>query len=641
MGQRPKTNRWKMTIVVPWAFVMCIGVLLFCCEGGMGQPSTTPGVPAVDGGVCIDEDYDGFGEGCLAGSDCDDTDTTRNTDCSSTNPHPDGPPGIGVSPSDNPGGTGTGDGGTSGTGDGGTGGTDDRTPWNPTPETSANVYVNDDGSLMLSSDFDITPAVWIANDDEGTVSRLDVDSGHEIGRYPAVASGAEERTDPSRTAVDFRGDCWVANRFRETGMVGQVTKIAGHEQDCIDRNGNGEIDTSRDLNGNGVIDLGTDEFLDSEDECVLFSTEVGGEYGIPRALAIAPDPRGNSSGGNAWVGLNYGERNHGERATAEIDGDTGEVLQIIPLPLNPYGALASKYEGQVWFTNARWQSNLPDNPPAIVSVDYRTGEVSPRYEVEADDGGCVGTYGLTIDAESHVWVAGHDCGRAFRFDPRTSDWMTVELGDVGVSRGLVADRDGWIWVAHSRDCGRNRCGIITRFFGEDGSDREYYYLPEGNGTIGVDVDVNGRIWVVNKATNSASRIDPVTGVIDEFPTGDGPYTYSDFTGHSLLLQFPRGYYRTTVDACPSAQWDEVFLDARIPEGTAIEVRVRTADDPIELNNAEWYGPWTEFPGNLQGPPGPVPHGQYLEVELTLLTLTDELASPSVRSIDFTYTCPLI
>ena len=101
-------------------------------------------------------------------------------------------------------------------------------------------------------------------------------------------------------------------------------------------------------------------------------------------------------------------------------------MRHVDLPLNPYGALASKFEQKVWFTNARWQETLPDNPPAIVSVDFRTGEVSPRYEVQSDDGGCVGTYGITVDAEGRVWVAGHGCERAFRFDPDTEDWMFVE-----------------------------------------------------------------------------------------------------------------------------------------------------------------------------------------------------------------------
>ncbi len=603
--------------------VMIIGVLLFSCNGSLGQPNG-PGVPAEDGGVCVDEDRDGYGVGCLAGADCDDSDAAVHVGCSGTDGDADGdgPPGIGAGPVGEP------------FGDEG-----DRTSWDPTPDNSSNVMVNEDGELILDSNFVITPAVWISNDEEGTVSRLDVDTGRELGRYPAIISGRDIAADPSRTAVDFRGDCWVSNRYRSTGSIGSVTKIASHIEDCVDRDGDGEIQTSQDLDGDGVISLGTDEFLNGEDECVLFTVGVGEAYGIPRALAIAPDPRGNSAGGNAWVGMNHGERNHEARSCAEIDGDTGAILRYVALPLNPYGALASKFEGQVWFTNAGWQSDLPDNPPSIVSVNYRTGEVSPRYEVEAN--GCVGTYGITIDMESRVWVSGHSCTRAFRFDPRTAEWMTVELGENGTSRGLVADAEGRIWVAHSGGCGREQCGVVSRFNAEDGSEFESYFLPNGAGTIGVDVDINGRIWVVNKATDSTSRIDPVTGVIDEYPTGDGPYTYSDFTGHSLLLQFPRGYYRDVIEACPGAQWAELLMDARTPEGTSVEVRVRTGENQTELMAADWIGSWTSFPADLQAPPGPVPDGAMLEVELTLITTGDNLASPAIRSLDFTYTCPLM
>ena len=54
-------------------------------------------------------------------------------------------------------------------------------------------------------------------------------------------------------------------------------------------------------------------------------------------------------------------------------------------------------------------------------------------------------------------------------------------------------------------------------------------------------DFFGNIWGVNRQTDNASRINPETGVMEVFPVGYGPYTYSDFTGFSLrTFTAPRG-----------------------------------------------------------------------------------------------------
>jgi streptogramin lyase len=514
-----------------------------------------------------------------------------------------------------------------------------RAAWNVTDENSGGVTVTDDGALTLASEFERTHAVWIANDEEGTVSRLDIETGEEVGRYPAIREGRNPQSDPSRTAIDFRGDCWVANRYRGTGQSGSVTKIAAHERDCVDRNHNGQIDTSRDLNGDGIISLGTAEYLDGEDECVLFTVRVGTGESVPRALAIAPDPTGSSIGGNAWVGLNYERDTPHLRRTLELDGRTGAVLREVPLDLNPYGAIASKYLGQVCFVNAGWQKRMNDNPPAIQCVSFSSGVAAPRHVIE-NPGGCTGAYGITVDAEGHIWVAGNDCRYAFQFDFETESWRSVATdGAAGNSRGLVAGADGNVWVAHSNGCDRGNCGTVTRFNAEDPTDMEIYYLPAGSHSIGIDLDVNGRVWVVNQQSSSASRIDPFTGVIDEFPTGLKPYTYSDFTGHSLYLQFPVGYYRSVLEGCPNAVWHGLNLDGVIPEDTMVEIRVRTAEAEVDLGQAEWRGPWIRS-GSLTDTPGPVEPGRFLEFEINLRTMRTDTNTPRVYGLDFLYECAL-
>jgi hypothetical protein len=144
---------------------------------------------------------------------------------------------------------------------------------------------------------------------------------------------------------------------------------------------------------------------------------------------------------------------------------------------------------------------------------------------------------------------------------------------------------------------------------------------------------------VNFDTSTATRIDPVSGEMLSVPTGFHPYTYSDFTGYSLLTQFPRGYYRAVIEACEGAEWLLAELDAGVPAGTSVHLRVRTASDLGGLATAPWYGPFTSFPADLAAPPGPVPAGRVLELELVLIS-DDGLLTPRVRDLVLGHRCPV-
>lgn len=546
-------------------------------------------------GACVDEDGDGFGAGCAAGQDCDDGDATRSDVCTFV--------GFGA-------------------------------PW--ALGEREGVVVDEDGALTLGEDATQDDWVWVANSFEGTVSRLDAPTGHELGRYPSALPGAgarpaDEECDmhdagncPSRTAIDFRRDAWVANRA--FGHQGTVTKIAAHPEDCVDADGDGVIGTSTDDDGDGRISAG--ELRGEDDECVLFTVPVGGEDGVPRALAIAPDPRRLAPGGNAWVGLNR------ERRAVELDGATGEVLRDVELPLAPYGALAGKVQGLVWFVNAGWQA-ADDNPPAIVAVSIETGEVQERIEVESDSG-CVGAYGITLDEAGRVWVAGNPCETAFRYDPRDGSWLTAAIDGQGWPRGLVGAGDGTIWVAHSTLDGET-VGRLSRIDADTGSVLLRTTLPTGIDAIGVDLDRQGNVWTVNRRTGNVAKLDPVTDRVEEFPVGLGPYTYSDFTGHSLRLLFPEGTWRAVAEACGGspATWLEVRWAGDIPEGTSVELRARTAGAREALEAASWAGPWATSPADLSE----LDAGAVLEMELALRSV-DGTRAPRVTEVEATYACPI-
>jgi streptogramin lyase len=528
-------------------------------------------------------------------------------------------------------------------------------PWAPAGDNSNGVMVDADGALSLIGAGAETLWVWVANSVEGTVSKLDPRTGREVARYPSAvthpANGSRpwsEQCDmehtgncPSRTAIDFFGNAWVANRAFDG--QGTVTKIAGSQENCDQTGGaDGVFRTSQDVNGDGRIDITSpQEFPGDADDCVRFTVNVGGPGGVPRALAVAPDPNYMGSGGAIWVGLNL------ERKAVELDGLDGRVIAELPLKLNPYGALAAKHLRVVWFTNAGWQRNLPDNPPAVQAVSYVDGTVGPRHDLLSTNGDCneggitTGSYGIGVDLVGRVWIGGYPCTAAFRYDPTTDAWLTVNIPGVGATRGIVVDREGDVWVAHSHcptSQTSNTCGKITRFSSEDGSNLHTFDF-DAKGTIGVDFDGDGNLWGVNQGTNNVVRITPSSGATAMFPVGEGPYTYSDFTGHSLRLQFGPGQYRQIFNPCPEGQqatWEEIDLVKEEPPGTSVEVSVRVADDLATLQTAQWLGPWVANPALLQGPPGPVPPSRYLEIELMLDTSGD--GTPRVLSMAIRYYC---
>jgi hypothetical protein len=103
---------------------------------------------------------------------------------------------------------------------------------------------------------------------------------------------------PSRTAIDFYGDMWVANRAHDGGnSQPSITKIMNDNLLCPDLNGNGLVDTSREVNGTPGIQL-TDpaEFFGEADECIVMTVVVGDLGGTARALAI--DAGDGIGGGN-------------------------------------------------------------------------------------------------------------------------------------------------------------------------------------------------------------------------------------------------------------------------------------------------------------------------------------------------------
>ncbi len=527
--------------------------------------------------------------------------------------------------------------------------------WQPTADNSDSVAVDGEGgALVLSGETHQRFDAWISNFVEGKVTRLDTRDGRQLARYDSVLidghNGAEPPDEacqqlfgdqhpggncPSRTGVDLQGAVYVANRA--FGRQGTVTKIAGFEQDCIDRNGDGTIETSHDINGNGEIDNYVDgEFLGQRDECLLWTVDVGAFDGVPRALAVAQD-------GSVWVGL------HHESRVVQLDPSDGHVLRELAVPgFHPYGA-AMDAKGRMWLVES-----LTGH---ILSVDTTTGEVGRSIEAPAPEDGCPSSYGIAVDPEGRVWIAGFTCPYAFGYDPRSGRFTSVHLPDSGVTRGIAADDRGQIFVAASHEWVHidtsstfgfiDASDAITRltvFRADDGGDVRVFGTPDdplpGQGSIGVGLDSQERAWLINQQSGSATRVDTDSGEVKHFGAGNLPYTYSDFTGFALRrIAAPSGFIRGVLDGCENgpSQWEHLSVDADIPQGARIQIRLRTAASQAELSAASWLGPWDGQELDLSAAPGPLPQQRLIEVEATLRS-NDRHDSPALRRITVRVLC---
>ena len=506
------------------------------------------------------------------------------------------------------------------------------------------------GPLELTSSTRQRFDAWIANFMDGQVTKLDTRTGAQLARYDSVIDGddngaepAGSRCDregsagggncPARTAVDFQGAVYVANRA--FGAQGTVTKIAGFADDCIDRDGDGEITTSRDLNGNGTIDsFAAGEYLGQRDECLLWTVDAGGRNGVPRALAVAAN-------GNVWVGL------YGESRVLELDPVTGKTLRSVPLPgFKPYGA-AIDGRGGLWVTQSL--------SGQILRIDTESGAAGQAFTAPSPGSGCPSSYGLAVDSRDRIWLAGFTCPFAFRFDQDANAWLSVALPDSGVTRGIAADDRGLIYLASSHEWLRvnlessfdfvEASDPITRLsvLSDEGSMVRVLDL-RGRGAIGVGLDSERRAWLVNQDTGTATRVDLSTEEPDvkQFAVGELPYTYSDFTGFALRrITASTGFIRGTLEGCTlgPSEWEELTVDADVARSARVTIRLRTAATREALRDAQWLGPFETSPVDLRALEPPLTMDRLIEIEARLVA-EDRRNSPSLHSITVQLHCPM-
>ena len=338
--------------------------------------------------------------------------------------------------------------------------------------------------------------LWVANSNEGTVSKIDTQTMQEVGRYRTRPDGVG---NPSRTSVNLNGDVVVANRS------GGVTMIRARAEDCLDAN-----NTS----------AGPDDIKDWPDGCVewyapsAYSSQrpVAWTQGTPNQVTCEfEDPMVWTSGTTSGVANSV--------EVVLLDGETGDVEQLIPIPEIPNGAYDfGLYGAAVDGDGNMWASQLDVGYLVRVSLEDFSHDSWPMPEVG---------YGMTVDHLGRPWTCN---AKVARFDPQSETW-TVGTGEPGPGgAGCMEDAEGRMWVAGY---------AITAIDVESMELLDQFPMPvigdnpdTGYGR-GISIDFQGYVWSPSHWSNAVYRLDPGSGEFDKVEGLDFPYTYSDMTGFAL------------------------------------------------------------------------------------------------------------
>jgi streptogramin lyase len=517
------------------------------------------------------------------------------------------------------------------------------------------------------------PYLWIVNNGPGTLSKFNSVSGLEEGRYWA---GLEV----SRTALDLQGNAYVVGR-----NDGRVTKIIARETDCIDRNMNGTIETSRRDAAGNVVQVNT-QANPLLDECVAMSAVINPMY--PSGRGVATDPSGN-----VWIGYSA---NNG--AIQELDPFTLTPGQTFPMTNVP--SYAPDAAGNVVATGA--MTTVPNafgqmygmvaDSRGYIYASIRANSTIARFNTMTRQwdrllgGFSCDMYGITVDDADRIWLGcSGGTNTLIMYDADAEKLYTIGvaagstlmpggtanaviselragatqcpgcMGNFSVTGMSTEPSTGHIWVAFYT---RGYLGRL-RLSGSDFANATWQFIqvPGVSGsTRGIGFDPAGFAWHLDPGTVPIYKIDPATAsVVGTFPVGgSGHYGYSDFSG-SLLFSFtaPRGIWSYRFDTqfegalVTSLEWEGYE-----PAGTSLGARVRALNPQTGLPISEWrpapgagnQPSYFNYPSgqardvvNIAAQGGPLV-GSSFEVEI-LMSTNDKTVRPILHDIRLSWSRP--
>ena len=468
--------------------------------------------------------------------------------------------------------------------------------------------------LQLNEDTSTFPFVWVSLSQRCTIAKINTETGEILGEFRTV-SDDRPCNESSRTTVGLDGSVWVGHRG-----PGGATHVGLEEvNQCVDRNGNGTIETSTGY-GDVLPWTGSDSVVaNAQDECILHHVDTDAaplNFGDTRHMSIDAE-------NNLWIG----DRNGGSQFV-KVDGATGEILtEKRDFGCGGYGGLIDG-NGVIWSASSgsellRWDPDAPDSA------------TNPRCLQ-------VPNYGLAIDGDGWVWVTVLSGGQVRKVSPDGTTVLGPFPHGSSNAQGLAVDSRGDVWVSSSLFCSSN---CTVGHLKNDGTFVGNVPNPTGAGSTGVAVDSAGKIWTANRSSGTATRIDPEGGEVGadgatrigavdltvQFPAGPGsrpapaPYNYSDMTGAQLLsTTAPQGTWTVTQDSGSEGfAWGHIVWNHETPEGATVKVEVRASDTEAGLGSATFVevGNGQTFDQE----------GRFLQVRVTLLPAEDG-TSPVLKDI---------
>ncbi len=323
--------------------------------------------------------------------------------------------------------------------------------------------------------------IWLANSGEGTISKIDIDTGQELAKY---YTGKEVNTKPCYIAVDIEGNCWVVNY-----NSGTVLKIL--VSDYIDKNNNGIKDTSFDFNEDGQIT--DDEVLPwGEDEVVIEITDF--IENKPVTIAVDKENR-------IWIGL----ANPAKYIILRSDGTYISEVDIIGIPF----ITTASSKGFIWSYNR--ELNLME----VIDLKNMTYIGNYTFEDRIKD--------FILDGNGQVWGI-TDGNKLFRFNIEEEKTVYFSVPDRDF-RGIANDMGNNIWLLSADK--KLLC------FNTKGKPVYYKNLKideiEPDGII---IDYKN-IWTINSKSDSISKFDMKGNYISTYSCGSFPINRGDITGYKL------------------------------------------------------------------------------------------------------------
>jgi streptogramin lyase len=521
-------------------------------------------------------------------------------------------------------------------------GTAQGTTWTTSADFAAGILTGVEGAsvadqLQLERELRSYDFLWIPMSGRGTVLRVDARTGAIAGEYRTAPDGRGR--DPSRTAVDAAGNVWVGNRGETAatgGSVVQLGLVLGGTRvrrnadgsttadpagaylappfdycSCRDRNGDGLVRTSRGARdvlawpdaGDGAG--GAEAWVENaEDECIRLYQRTSSP--ATHHVSVAPS-------GDVWVGSFPGA------VFDRLDGANGRILETVPMPAGGYGGYIDA-DGILW--SSSYSRNL------LLRYDTRSGE-SHTTPV-------TWSYGLAPDAAGHVWNTMWSANTVAKLDQNgnmLSGFPSPSYG--GGSSGVVVTPDGQVWIANANT------NTVTRLAGDGALLKR---LTVASGPQALDLDRNGKLWVVSKVASTAQRIDPRggsdgLGAVDLTVTlgsGLGPQPYGSMSGSVVGgMRLASGAWSVVEDGRRTgAAWGELVWTSAEPSGTRLDVRVRAADSEAALAGANWVAVANGADLRLRGV-----RGRYLAIEVGFSRLPAVDASPVLFDVAISTNTP--